>query len=1104
MKAMGDSRAESNRFKELDKTLVLNSITELVGYQDRELRVVWANKAAADAVGKKPEQLIGKHCYEIWAQRDTPCVGCPLVRVLESGKPESGEMDTPDGRHWAINGYPVRGERGNLIGLLEITRETTEQKNAEEAIKRRLDFEKLVSSISKQFVWAFDIDDAINASLEAMGRFSGADRAYVFRLSQDMSRLGASYYWCREGISQDPGIIERLAPRSFPWFIEKLSSGEPLSIQDVSQLPAEANEAREILEAQGVKSLLALPIRKWQRLAGSVGFVNMRYAAAWSDEDVSLLKTASEFIDNALERDSMNRALQESEDKYRAVFENTGTATIIIEEDTTISLVNDEFVRLSGYSKDEVEGKKGWTEFVVKEDLEKMLKYHESRRRERSTAPRHYECRSVDKQGNIKNLYLTVAKITGTGKSVASFLDITERKKMEERNQHLTHVLHAIRNVNQLITKEKDRKTLIEGACRALIETRGYYNAWIVLLDESGNVIDYAESGLGEDFGPLIERMKKGEIPSGGLRALRQTDVVVNMDPPSDCPDCPLSDIYRGRSGMVVRLQCEGETYGILAVSIPPEFAGDEEEKSLFTEVGGDISSALHNLSEEGKRRQAQENLKNYMENAPDGVYVNDLKGTFIYGNSRAEEITGYSRQELIGKSFFVLGLLSEEDLSRAERSLALNMKGMATGPDEYELMRKDGSRIWVEIKTVPLKQVDGENVVVGFVRDITARKKAEGEKRELERKAQVTDRLASVGEMASGVAHEINNPLTSVVGFSELLMGKDLPEDVKEEVEIIHGGAKRVADIVKRLLSFARQQKPVRSRTDINEIVENTLTLRKYALETSNIEVKTVLDPELPWTVADVGQLQQVFMNIVVNAEAEMKKAHGRGRLIVKTEEAGDVLRISFKDDGPGIAKKDMDRIFEPFFTTKPVGEGTGLGLSLAHGIIAEHRGNLYAKSVKGKGATFYIDLPIIAEERQPGMDEPEADVGTREAGGGRILVLDDEPSILSYLKNVLCSEGYDVETVDNGEEALEMIKNGKYRLLLCDIKLPGLSGIELYNELNGIASSLQKRVIFITGDVIGSGTREFLKKTKAPHIAKPIDVNELKRAIKQVLMDT
>jgi signal transduction histidine kinase len=244
---------------------------------------------------------------------------------------------------------------------------------------------------------------------------------------------------------------------------------------------------------------------------------------------------------------------------------------------------------------------------------------------------------------------------------------------------------------------------------------------------------------------------------------------------------------------------------------------------------------------------------------------------------------------------------------------------------------------------------------------DLNERKRAEKRGKELQQELILSSRLASVGEMASGIAHEINNPLTGVTGFAQLLMKKDIPDDVRKDVEIIYEGAQRVASITRRLLTFAGQQRPKLEHVDINDVIGTTLDMRAYEMKSSNIKVTTELDPELPETMADAGQLQQVFLNIILNAEQEMVMAHKGGNLLVKTERMDNTIKVSIKDDGPGIAKENLEKIFDPFFTTREVGEGAGLGLSVCHGIVKGHGGKVYAESRLGKGATFIVELPIV-----------------------------------------------------------------------------------------------------------------------------------------------
>ena len=572
------------------------------------------------------------------------------------------------------------------------------------------------------------------------------------------------------------------------------------------------------------------------------------------------------------------------------------------------------------------------------------------------------------------SLYLTEYNrrlVTKLNEKVAQLeVEIAERKRVEEEIGHLNAVLHAIRGINQLIVQEKDRERLLQGVCGNLIKTRGYYNAWLVLLDDSGRLLTYAEAGLGKDFLPMVKRLKRGELTSCGQKALTQAEVVVNEDPLSTCGDCPLATRYSGRGAMSTRLERSGRVYGLLSASVPLEFIKGEEEQSLFQEVAEDITFALHDMELEEKRKrveemlkQSEENLRAYLESAPDGVYISDLKGTFLYGNKKAEELTGYEREELMGKSFLKLKLLPVKHLAKASRLLALNAMGRPTGPDEFELIRKDGSRMWVEITTTPIKQ-RGKVVVIGFVRDITERKR-------MEEQLIIADRLASVGELASGIAHELNNPLTGVIGFTQMVLDKDIPDDIKEDIQVVYSEAQRAAQVVKNLLTFARKHAPEKQLMSINSIIEKVLELRAYEQRVSNIQVNTQFAPDLPEVMADYFQLQQVFLNIIINAEHFMIEAHNGGNLTITTERAEDAIKASFADDGPGIAEENLGYLFDPFFTTKEVGSGTGLGLSICHGIVAKHGGRIYAESELGKGATFIVELPIGADDREGGRNE-------------------------------------------------------------------------------------------------------------------------------------
>jgi len=229
-----------------------------------------------------------------------------------------------------------------------------------------------------------------------------------------------------------------------------------------------------------------------------------------------------------------------------------------------------------------------------------------------------------------------------------------------------------------------------------------------------------------------------------------------------------------------------------------------------------------------------------------------------------------------------------------------------------------------------------------------------------LQKELLLSSRLASIGELAAGVAHQINNPLTGVLGFSQRLLKKSTDQETKQYLKRIYTEAERAAKVVQNLLTFARRRQPHKQYSDINEILESAMELRAYELKTSNIELITNLAPKLPEIMLDFHQIQEVFLNIILNAEQAMTEANSGGKLTIKTEERKGYIRTTFTDDGPGIPAEHLDKIFDPFYTTKGEKGGTGLGLSVCHGIITGHGGKIYARSKPGKGATFFVELPL------------------------------------------------------------------------------------------------------------------------------------------------
>jgi PAS domain S-box-containing protein len=579
---------------------------------------------------------------------------------------------------------------------------------------------------------------------------------------------------------------------------------------------------------------------------------------------------------------------------------------------------------------------------------------------------------------------------------VGSTTDITERKAAEEKIEHLNLVLSAIRNVNQLITRERDRDRLLQDACETLIETRGYHSAWIALLDESGGpglsraegVVTTAEAGLGEDFLPLIGRLKRGELTDCGRRALKQLGVVVTQDPSSACTDCPLSSTYDGRGAVTVRLEYGGKVYGLLSVSIPRDLAADEEERALFEEVAGDIAFALHNIELEEQHRAADEALayerhllKTLMDNLPDAIYFKDTDSRFIRTNkAHAERWFGLSDPEqAVGKTDF--DFFSEE---HAQQAYADEQEIVRTGQPLINIEEKetwpDGRVTWVSTTKMPLRDAEGRSMgTFGITRDITERKAAEEALKEYserleemveERTKELRDaqeqlvrreKLAVLGQMAGGVGHELRNPLGAISNaayFLNMVLEEPDPE-VKETLEILEKEVKTSEVIISSLLDFARAKPPTRRKVDINDVVQEALS--RIAVP-ENVEVVSQLDETLPVMLADPDQLGQVFGNIILNAVQAMSEG---GRLVVKSEApSSEWVAVSFADTGVGIPEENLGKLFEPLFTTKA--KGIGLGMAVTRTLVEGHGGTIEVQSEVEKGSTFTIRLPTGRKERK------------------------------------------------------------------------------------------------------------------------------------------
>jgi two-component system, NtrC family, sensor kinase len=617
-------------------------------------------------------------------------------------------------------------------------------------------------------------------------------------------------------------------------------------------------------------------------------------------------------IQDITERKAAEEALHQSEERFRNLVENLPVGIVITEMNGRILMVNKAYVEMRGYGSEQEIVQIPVTErYYDPNDRERFLNLI------RNGSVKNFEVRQKCKDGSyfwVSSSSIPYTAPSGEQQFINVQEDITERKKAEET----------------LLKSEAKYRNLVENAPVgiAIITPEGR------LLEVNRTRREMAGYDSKEEYlnVDVSQRHHDSRERERWLKLVREKGRVTNYE---------------------MRLRHKDGTPYWGSVSTMPQISDSGEQQ--FITVTQDITDRK---KAEEALRQSEEKLRLMFNSLSQGVSVSNLEGKITDVNDVKVRMHGYgSKEDIIGRN--VSEFASPRDRDRSAQNRKRLLEGNLIKNFEYTYITRDGKEFPAEVSSAIFKDSQGNPLgTITISEDITERKK-------MDQQLMLTDRLASIGQLSAGIAHEINNPLTGVIGFSELLLEKDLPADIKADVETINREAKRTAVIVKGLLTFSRKQGTDKSPVDINTVIRWVLQMRSYEQRVNNIEAVDCLASDLPQIMGNGAQMQQVFINLIVNAEQAMTEAHGKGKLTITTTQAGDKVRVSVSDDGPGISPESMRKLFTPFFTTKEVGKGTGLGLSICHGIVTEHGGRIYAESEPGKGATFIIELPAAIVDK-------------------------------------------------------------------------------------------------------------------------------------------
>ncbi|MGQ0591791.1 MAG: ATP-binding protein [Gammaproteobacteria bacterium] len=500
----------------------------------------------------------------------------------------------------------------------------------------------------------------------------------------------------------------------------------------------------------------------------------------------------------------------------------------------------------------------------------------------------------------------------------------------------------------------------------------------------------------------------------------------------------------------------------------------------------------------EAALRVSEESYRAIFDAAEDAIFVHEIpSGRFVDVNPRGSSAYGYTREELLAID---VGTLSSGEPLHTQEEAMRNIARAIAGEQlrfEWHCRNKDGSLRWEEVL---LKRVviGGQDRILAMTRDITDRKEAaEALARQREALYQ-REKLAALGSLLAGVAHELNNPLAVVVARAVLLEEADHPA-TRAAAAKIRAAAERCARIVRTFLAMARQRPPERGPIVVNDLITAALDVLGYGLRTSGIEVALALQPDLPSISADADQIHQVFMNLLVNAQQALQERPPprRIRIASRLDPGGKAIRVVVADNGPGIPEALRARVFEPYFTTKPMGVGIGVGLSVSLAIVEAHGGTLVLAHPYEGGAEFTIVLPAGPSEGPAlqGVPLPVA------VAALRVLIVDDEAEVCDTLREILEGDGHRITTASCGREALQRMGSEPYDVILTDLRMPDLDGQALYREIERRWPERTAGVVFITGDTLAPALRELAGENGRPVIEKPFLPAEVRRAIAEVM---
>ena len=1057
-----------------DLRITLQSIGDAVITTDTQGRITRMNAVAEELCGWRIDVARQQPLERIFVIRNAKtgaAITSPAQVVLSTGQTVALGNDTTlfarDGRTYQIadSAAPVRDEDGQMRGVVLVFRDISESYRLREAMRREHNVLQLFVKYAPAAIAMFDRE---------MRYISVSDRFINDYRIEEKNLIGRSHYQVFPEISERWKGIHR---RCLQGAVERCDD-DPFPRPD------------------GKTDWVRWEIRPWYESNNEVG---------------GILLFSELITDYKLAQD----ALLESERKIRFALEGTGMGAWDLNLHTLDMHRSIEHDRIFGYAS----LLPAWNfaqflDHVHVEDRQRIQEKFDRASAGGSGWVAEFRIRRLD--GELRWLWISGRSYQdsadGTPHIAGFLLDISERKQSEARIEHINRVLNATRRINMLIVHAREPQNLLQTACDLLIETRGYRTAWAALADDAGQFAIFSHSGFGVEAEAFLAALQRGLQPlCQRLLGEEKSGVVSIADTRGTCLACPLASGYPDGAALVGALRHDTRTYGLLVVSLPTGMADDAEERTLFAELTGDLGYALHSLEQEERRKQAEEHYGMLFRTSAEGILIADATTRrFLYANPRICNFLGYSEEELL--TLDVSAIHPAEALPNVIEGFARQARDEIALVNDIPCLRRDGSIVYADINSVTIN-IQGRSCLAGFFHDNTARKEAEEVQAKLHRQLMQAQKMESVGRLAGGVAHDYNNMLNVIIGYTEIALETiDNNQPPYEELTEVLKAAKRSTEITRQLLAFARKQTIAPIILDLNDTITGMLKMLQRLIGEDislNWHPKTGL-----WAVKmDPSQVDQILANLCVNSRDAIVDT---GKITIETDNVsfdqyycdqnpdasvGDYVMLSVGDTGCGMDKETMDQIFEPFFTTKGVGRGTGLGMSTVYGIVRQNNGFISLYSEVGKGTTIKLYFPRHAGHVEVIADQKREVI---KGAGETLLLVEDDHAVRKMAQAMLQRAGYTVLVADSAKQALELAEEhaGSIRLLITDVIMPEMNGKELAERLSKNFPNL--KVLFMSGYTADAIAHHGVLDEDVNFIQKPFNQKDLAEKIWRVLRST